>query len=110
MERSTGLGGRLWRIAQALGVLGVAILLVGLVVRPAPSLTILWRVLIPLVPATLLVSPLLWRNVCPLATLERGYAIVTRADGSVLQDAAEARAGDEIEARLRRGSLKARVT
>ena len=41
---------------------------------------------------------------------ERGYAIVTRADGTVLQDAAEVSAGDEIEARLRRGSLKARVT
>jgi len=48
--------------------------------------------------------------ISPLATLERGYAIVTRADGTVLQDAAEVRAGDEIEARLRRGSLKARVT
>jgi exodeoxyribonuclease VII large subunit len=47
--------------------------------------------------------------ISPLATLERGYAIVTRADGSVLQDAAEVRAGDEIEARLRRGSVKARV-
>ncbi len=47
--------------------------------------------------------------ISPLATLERGYAIVTRADGSVLQDAAEVRAGDEIEARLRRGSVRARV-
>ena len=48
--------------------------------------------------------------ISPLATLERGYAIVTRADGSVLQDAAEVRAGDEIEARLKRGSVRARVT
>jgi exodeoxyribonuclease VII large subunit len=48
--------------------------------------------------------------ISPLATLERGYAIVTRADGTVLQDAAEARTGEQIEARLRRGSLKARVT
>jgi exodeoxyribonuclease VII large subunit len=48
--------------------------------------------------------------ISPLATLERGYAIVTRADGSVLQDAAEVRAGEEIEARLRRGSVKARIT
>ncbi len=28
-------------------------------------------------------------SISPLATLQRGYAIVTRADGSVLQDAAE---------------------
>jgi len=48
--------------------------------------------------------------ISPLATLERGYAIVTRADGAVLQDAAEVRPGDEIEARLRRGSIRARVT
>ncbi|MEJ0099365.1 MAG: exodeoxyribonuclease VII large subunit [Pseudomonadota bacterium] len=47
--------------------------------------------------------------ISPLATLTRGYAIVTRADGSVLQDAAEVRAGDEIEARLKRGSVRARV-
>jgi exodeoxyribonuclease VII large subunit len=49
-------------------------------------------------------------SISPLATLERGYAIVTRADGSVLQDAAEVHAGDEIEARLRRGSVRARIT
>jgi exodeoxyribonuclease VII large subunit len=48
--------------------------------------------------------------ISPLATLERGYAIVTRADGSVLQDAAEVRTGDEIEARLKRGSVRARIT
>jgi exodeoxyribonuclease VII large subunit len=48
--------------------------------------------------------------ISPLATLDRGYAIVTRADGSVLQDAAEVRAGDEIQARLKRGSVKARVS
>jgi exodeoxyribonuclease VII large subunit len=48
--------------------------------------------------------------ISPLATLERGYAIVTRADGTVLQDAAEVQLGDEIEARLRRGSVRARVT
>jgi exodeoxyribonuclease VII large subunit len=49
-------------------------------------------------------------TVSPLATLERGYAIVTRADGSVLQDAAEVQSGDEIEARLKRGSVRARIT
>jgi len=48
--------------------------------------------------------------ISPLATLERGYAIVTRADGAVLQDAADARTGDEIEARLKRGSVRARIT
>jgi exodeoxyribonuclease VII large subunit len=46
----------------------------------------------------------------PLATLGRGYAIVTRkADGAVLYDAAAAPPGTEIEARLARGTLAARV-
>jgi exodeoxyribonuclease VII large subunit len=48
--------------------------------------------------------------VSPLATLDRGYAIVTRADdGRLVTDAAEAAAGTEIEARLARGRLRARV-
>jgi exodeoxyribonuclease VII large subunit len=47
----------------------------------------------------------------PLATLGRGYAIVTRtADGAILADASEAPPGTEIEARLARGTLAARVT
>ena len=48
--------------------------------------------------------------VSPLATLSRGFAIVTRADGSVLTDAAAVAPGEQIEARLARGSLAARVT
>ncbi len=47
----------------------------------------------------------------PLATLERGYAVVTRIpDGLILKDVADAPAGTEIEARLARGRLRARVT
>jgi len=46
----------------------------------------------------------------PLATLGRGYAIVTRAaDGAVLRDASQAGPGTEIEARLAHGRLRARV-
>jgi exodeoxyribonuclease VII large subunit len=48
--------------------------------------------------------------ISPLATLERGYAIVTGADGRALQDAAEVQAGDAIEARLKRGVVRATVT
>jgi exodeoxyribonuclease VII large subunit len=49
-------------------------------------------------------------SVSPLATLARGFAIVTRADGTLLTDAAAVRTGDEIEARLACGVLGARVT
>jgi exodeoxyribonuclease VII large subunit len=48
--------------------------------------------------------------VSPLATLSRGFAIVTCPDGTLLTDAALARDGEDIEARLARGTLVARVT
>ncbi len=48
--------------------------------------------------------------ISPLATIERGYAIVTGPDGRVLQDAADVKPGDAIEARLRRGVLRATVS
>lgn len=46
----------------------------------------------------------------PLATLARGFAIVTRADGSLVSDATTVTPGEEIEARLASGRLRARVT
>lgn len=49
-------------------------------------------------------------TVSPLATLERGYAIVTAdQNGAVLRDAAEAPAGTRIRARLARGAVVATV-
>jgi exodeoxyribonuclease VII large subunit len=48
--------------------------------------------------------------VSPLATLSRGYAIVTRADGALVTDASAVAPGEEIEARLARGALIARIT
>jgi exodeoxyribonuclease VII large subunit len=47
--------------------------------------------------------------VSPLATLARGFAVVTRADGTVITDAANVAVGEEIRARIQRGSLRARV-
>jgi len=48
--------------------------------------------------------------VSPLATVRRGFAIVKRADGTVLTDAATVAIGEQIEASLAHGSLTARVT
>jgi exodeoxyribonuclease VII large subunit len=45
----------------------------------------------------------------PLATLERGYAIVTDSKGTVLTNAQDVRAGQLIDARLTQGSIRARV-
>ena len=49
-------------------------------------------------------------SVSPLATLDRGYAIVRDRQGKVLTDAAAAKVGDEIRARLSKGELVANVT
>jgi exodeoxyribonuclease VII large subunit len=48
-------------------------------------------------------------SLSPLATLERGYAIVTDAKGRVLTDSSAAKKGSGIEVRLARGSLAATV-
>jgi exodeoxyribonuclease VII large subunit len=47
--------------------------------------------------------------VSPLATLQRGYAIVTDAGERVLTDAARAKIGSQVHARLAQGRLIARV-
>jgi exodeoxyribonuclease VII large subunit len=50
-------------------------------------------------------------TVSPLATLGRGFALVKRvADGALVTNADAVAVGDEIEARLAHGTLKARVT
>jgi exodeoxyribonuclease VII large subunit len=49
------------------------------------------------------------RGLSPLATLERGYAIVQH-NGAVLRDPADAATNDELRVRLARGELTAKVT
>jgi exodeoxyribonuclease VII large subunit len=50
-------------------------------------------------------------TVSPLATLERGFAIVTRgADDRLVTDIGSVQVGDEIRARVARGELRATVT
>jgi exodeoxyribonuclease VII large subunit len=47
--------------------------------------------------------------VSPLATLDRGYAIVAALDGTILRDAAAVAPGTLIEARLASGRIRAKV-
>ncbi|MGA1384451.1 MAG: exodeoxyribonuclease VII large subunit, partial [Steroidobacteraceae bacterium] len=48
--------------------------------------------------------------VSPLATLDRGFALVTRvSDGVLLRDAKAVTAGDLIDARLAKGRVRAKV-
>ena len=60
---------RLWSVAQLIGVVLTGVLVVGLVRWPTPTLHILWDMVIPILPAVFLINPMLWRNVCPLGTL-----------------------------------------
>lgn len=48
-------------------------------------------------------------SVSPLATLDRGYAIVLDESGKALTDASEVKSGDDIRARLSKGELIANV-
>jgi exodeoxyribonuclease VII large subunit len=47
--------------------------------------------------------------VSPLATLDRGYAIVSRVSGGIVRSAAEVEPGTLIEARLALGKIRAKV-
>lgn len=49
------------------------------------------------------------RGLSPMATLERGYAIVQRADGHVVRAAGEVETGDVLRVRLADGELRAGV-
>jgi exodeoxyribonuclease VII large subunit len=50
------------------------------------------------------------KSISPLATLQRGYAIVTDTkSGDIVRDAATVNTGDEVDTRLARGSIRARV-
>ncbi len=48
-------------------------------------------------------------TVGPMATLERGYAIITDARGSVVRDAATLATGDRVEARFAKGTSELEV-
>ena len=49
------------------------------------------------------------RALSPAATLERGYAVVQRADGAVVRDPAEVPAGQALTIRVAAGSFRART-
>lgn len=66
---TAGRGRRLWVAAQWIGVAATGALMIGLLAAPTFTLAALWNVAIPILPASFLINPGIWRNVCPLATL-----------------------------------------
>jgi nitrite reductase (NADH) large subunit len=70
-QRRSRLPMPLWWLARAL-VLGAALVVVLLLfTRPEQGLLLFWGLLVPLLPALLLLAPGLWRQVCPMATLNQ---------------------------------------
>jgi len=49
------------------------------------------------------------RSLSPQSTLDRGYAVVKRSDGSIARDAKELRIGEKLRLRLARGEVGATV-
>jgi Pyruvate/2-oxoacid:ferredoxin oxidoreductase delta subunit len=58
-----------WFIGQASALAALAAITAGLWLAPSLALRVLWGGLVPLLPTMLLIHPGLWRNICPLATL-----------------------------------------
>jgi hypothetical protein len=63
------LAGLFWRGARMAGLAVTGGLIVALFMAPTSTLNVFWNVVIPLLPASFLISPIIWRGVCPLATL-----------------------------------------
>lgn len=60
-----------WRVARVAILVVTGTLIIGLVLWPAIALRVMWDLLIPLLPASFLIAPQLWRGICPLATLNQ---------------------------------------
>lgn len=60
---------RHWAVARWSALLAVVFLLVCLVFEPSITLKVFWYTVIPTLPAIFVVNPMLWRGMCPLATL-----------------------------------------
>lgn len=61
----------LWWAARAVALAATLALAALLIVNPALGLTLFWKLAIPLVPALLVIAPGLWRQVCPMATMNQ---------------------------------------
>ena len=60
-----------WRWARLAVLAIVAAVVACLLLWPQWALPAFWKLLVPLLPAVFLAAPGLWRNVCPMATLNQ---------------------------------------
>lgn len=59
----------MWRLAQWFAWMAGMFVWGALILKPELGLHLLWNVLIPLVPALLVLAPGVWRNLCPLGSM-----------------------------------------
>ena len=69
----------LWRAVKVASVLSAVGVLALLVFSPELGLFITWSVLVPAVPALLLIAPQVWRNLCPIAVVHQLPSALGRA-------------------------------
>ena len=62
---------RVWDVIRVSSVLVSVGLATSVALQPEPMLDVVWGMVVPLVPITLLIVPGLWRNVCPLAAVSQ---------------------------------------
>ena len=60
-----------WWVARGLALTATLMLAALLLLRPELGLKLFWGLAIPLVPALLVIAPGLWRQVCPMATMNQ---------------------------------------
>lgn len=74
---------RLWRAGRAVALTALSAVFAVLLLAPATGLAVLWGGLVPAIATSLFVTPVLWRGICPLATLnEAGNGIGHQATPS----------------------------
>ena len=62
---------RVWDAIRVVSVCSAVSLCVGLFVMPDLALKVWWGFVIPVLPLVFFVAPGLWRNICPLATVNQ---------------------------------------
>jgi nitrite reductase (NADH) large subunit len=62
---------RVWSAARVLGLVVTAAVVIALFVAPQLGLLIFWGLIVPALPLLFFLAPGLWRNVCPMATLNQ---------------------------------------
>ncbi len=67
----------LWTPVRALSVAGMVALAVLALARPATGGTVVFDLVVPMLPLVFVFAPSVWRNVCPMAAVNRGAGLIS---------------------------------